>query len=123
MRIAFVGKGGSGKTTATAVFARYLAALGRRVLAVDADINQHLGPALGHDGPAPGQGTAARQDRAVEPPQGAPLPTRARHRQADTASPGAHEHHTGHGHGPAAPADRRARVAIAALWCPARWPT
>jgi CO dehydrogenase maturation factor len=53
MRIAFVGKGGSGKTTASAVFARYLAALGRPVLAIDADINQHLGPALGHDGPAP----------------------------------------------------------------------
>lgn len=53
LRIAFVGKGGSGKTTATAVFARYLAALGRRVLAVDADINQHLGPALGHDGAPP----------------------------------------------------------------------
>jgi CO dehydrogenase maturation factor len=53
MRIAFVGKGGSGKTTSAAVFARYLAALGRPVLAIDADINQHLGQALGHDGPAP----------------------------------------------------------------------
>jgi hypothetical protein len=53
MRIAFVGKGGSGKTTATAVFARCLTALGRPVLAVDADINQHLGTALGHDGSAP----------------------------------------------------------------------
>lgn len=53
MRIAFVGKGGSGKTTAAAVFARYLAVLRRPVLAIDADINQHLGPALGHDGPAP----------------------------------------------------------------------
>lgn len=53
MRIAFVGKGGSGKTTSAAVFSRYLAALGRPVLAVDADINQHLGQALGHDGPPP----------------------------------------------------------------------
>jgi len=53
MRIAFVGKGGSGKTTSAAVFARCLAASGHRVLAVDADINQHLGAALGHDGPAP----------------------------------------------------------------------
>jgi CO dehydrogenase maturation factor len=53
MRIAFVGKGGSGKTTAAAVFARYVATLGRRVLAVDADINQHLAAALGHDGRAP----------------------------------------------------------------------
>lgn len=53
MRIAFVGKGGSGKTTSAAVFARYLAALGRPVLAIDADINQHLGQALGDDGPSP----------------------------------------------------------------------
>ncbi|HXV93534.1 MAG TPA: ATP-binding protein [Pseudonocardia sp.] len=53
MRIAFVGKGGSGKTTSAALFSRYLAELGRPVLAVDADINQHLGEALGHEGPPP----------------------------------------------------------------------
>jgi CO dehydrogenase maturation factor len=53
VRIAFVGKGGSGKTTSAALFSRYLAALGRPVLAIDADINQHLGQALGHDGPPP----------------------------------------------------------------------
>lgn len=53
MRIAFVGKGGSGKTTAAAVFSRYLRTAGPPVLAVDADINQHLGVALGHDGPPP----------------------------------------------------------------------
>jgi CO dehydrogenase maturation factor len=53
MRIAFVGKGGSGKTTAAALFSRHLAAAGARVVAVDADINQHLAPALGHDGPPP----------------------------------------------------------------------
>jgi CO dehydrogenase maturation factor len=53
VRIAFVGKGGSGKTTTAAMFSRYLAELGRPVLAVDADINQHLGQALGHDGPPP----------------------------------------------------------------------
>ncbi|MFF2956021.1 ATP-binding protein [Kitasatospora sp. NPDC057965] len=47
MKIAFVGKGGSGKTTLSALFIRHLAAAGRPVLAVDADINQHLGPALG----------------------------------------------------------------------------
>ena len=35
MRIAFVGKGGSGKTTVAAVFSRHLAASGRRVVAVD----------------------------------------------------------------------------------------
>jgi CO dehydrogenase maturation factor len=47
MRIAFVGKGGSGKTTLAALFARWLAAEGAPVLAIDADINQHLGTALG----------------------------------------------------------------------------
>jgi CO dehydrogenase maturation factor len=47
MRIAFVGKGGSGKTTLAALFTRWLAAQGAPVLAIDADINQHLGTALG----------------------------------------------------------------------------
>jgi CO dehydrogenase maturation factor len=47
MKIAFVGKGGSGKTTVASLFARHLAARGLPVLAIDADINQHLGAALG----------------------------------------------------------------------------
>lgn len=47
MRIAFVGKGGSGKTTLSALFIRELTRLGRPVVAIDADINQHLGSALG----------------------------------------------------------------------------
>lgn len=47
MKIAFVGKGGSGKTTITALFARWLAAHSKTVLAFDADINQHLKDALG----------------------------------------------------------------------------
>jgi CO dehydrogenase maturation factor len=50
MKVAFVGKGGSGKTTLAALFARHLAEQGLAVLAVDADINQHLAVALG--GPA-----------------------------------------------------------------------
>ncbi len=49
MRIAFVGKGGSGKTTLSSLFIRHLAAGGAPVVAVDADINQHLGAALGLD--------------------------------------------------------------------------
>ncbi|MEU6481199.1 ATP-binding protein [Streptomyces sp. NPDC047017] len=47
MKIAFVGKGGSGKTTLSSLFIRHLAATGAPVVAVDADINQHLGAALG----------------------------------------------------------------------------
>jgi CO dehydrogenase maturation factor len=58
MKIAFVGKGGSGKTTLSALFCRHLAALGHPVLAIDADINQHLGGALGLD------------DDTVPPPMG-----------------------------------------------------
>lgn len=49
MKIAFVGKGGSGKTTIAALVARHLAAAPDRppLLAIDADINQHLAAALG----------------------------------------------------------------------------
>lgn len=47
MRIAFVGKGGSGKTTVCGLFARFLSAENRAVLAIDADINQHLAQTLG----------------------------------------------------------------------------
>jgi CO dehydrogenase maturation factor len=49
VKVAFVGKGGSGKTTLASLLARYLAAQGLPVLAIDADINQHLGVALGLD--------------------------------------------------------------------------
>ena len=47
MKVAFVGKGGSGKTTLSSLFIRHLARSGTPVMAVDADINQHLGVALG----------------------------------------------------------------------------
>ena|ERR1700683_1925729 len=47
MKIAFVGKGGSGKTTLSALFIRSLASQESPVLAIDADINQHLASALG----------------------------------------------------------------------------
>ncbi|WP_166382202.1 ATP-binding protein [Catellatospora methionotrophica] len=49
MKMAFVGKGGSGKTTLAALVARHLAAAATpaALLAIDADINQHLAAALG----------------------------------------------------------------------------
>jgi CO dehydrogenase maturation factor len=49
MKIAFVGKGGSGKTTLSSLLIRHLTANEAPVIAVDADINQHLGAALGLD--------------------------------------------------------------------------
>ena len=47
MRIAITGKGGSGKSTVAALLVEHLRAQGRRVLAVDADVNVHLAPLLG----------------------------------------------------------------------------
>ncbi|MET7757087.1 ATP-binding protein [Streptomyces sp. NPDC005389] len=64
MKIAFVGKGGSGKTTLSSLFIRHLAANEAPVVAVDADINQHLGTALG----------LPDEDAAALPAMGAHLP-------------------------------------------------
>ncbi|NJP67449.1 ATP-binding protein [Streptomyces spiramenti] len=64
MKIAFVGKGGSGKTTLSSLFIRSLASQRVPVTAVDADINQHLGAALGLD----------EEGAASLPPLGAHLP-------------------------------------------------
>ncbi|MFF7648558.1 ATP-binding protein [Streptomyces sp. NPDC007983] len=64
MKIAFVGKGGSGKTTLSSLFIRHLAATRAPVVAVDADINQHLGAALGLD----------EAEAAALPAMGAHLP-------------------------------------------------
>jgi CO dehydrogenase maturation factor len=64
MKIAFVGKGGSGKTTLSSLFIRHLAAARLPVIAVDADINQHLGAALGLD----------EAEAAALPAMGAHLP-------------------------------------------------
>ncbi len=49
MRIAVAGKGGAGKTTLSASLARTFARLGYPVVAIDADTNPNLGPALGAD--------------------------------------------------------------------------
>ncbi|GGR45012.1 ATP-binding protein [Streptomyces cinereoruber] len=64
MKIAFVGKGGSGKTTLSSLFIRHLAANEAPVVAVDADINQHLGVALG----------LSEAEAAALPAMGAHLP-------------------------------------------------
>lgn len=52
--MAFVGKGGSGKTTLAALVARHLT--DAPLLAIDADINQHLAFALGEDEAPPPMG-------------------------------------------------------------------
>ena len=79
MRIAFVGKGGSGKTTAAAAFSRHLAAQGCRVVAVDADINQYLGAALAYDGrrrPRWAPSSAGSRSTCGAPTPASPAPTR-----------------------------------------------
>lgn len=60
MKIAFVGKGGSGKTTLSALLSRFLASRQLPIIAIDADINQHLGMALG----------LSQADAASLPPMG-----------------------------------------------------
>ncbi len=52
MKVAIVGKGGSGKTTIAATLARVFAQAGNPVLAIDGDPNPNLGTALGVEAPA-----------------------------------------------------------------------
>lgn len=52
MKVAIVGKGGSGKTTISATLARLFAQSGNPVLAIDGDPNPNLGVALGVAAPA-----------------------------------------------------------------------
>ncbi|MGH1480307.1 MAG: AAA family ATPase [Geminicoccales bacterium] len=73
MKIAFVGKGGSGKTTLAALFSRYAAEQGRSVLAIDADINQHLATAIG----------MPPEDAAALPPMGLKIDRIKEHLRGD----------------------------------------
>ncbi|MGH9268323.1 MAG: AAA family ATPase [Acidimicrobiales bacterium] len=50
MKVAVVGKGGSGKTTASAIVARTFARHGLSVVALDCDSNPNLGISLGIGG-------------------------------------------------------------------------
>ena len=64
MRMAFVGKGGSGKTTLCSMMVRYAQQKGLPLLAIDADINQHLGEAVfgaDYQSQKPDLGTALNQ--------------------------------------------------------------
>jgi CO dehydrogenase maturation factor len=54
MKIAFVGKGGSGKTTASSLFAQYQSQT-KPTLAVDADINMHMAELLTQQPPTKDQ--------------------------------------------------------------------
>ncbi len=47
MKIGFVGKGGSGKTTVSTLFSTFLATKHIPVVIIDADVNMHVGLALG----------------------------------------------------------------------------
>lgn len=47
MKVAVIGKGGSGKTTVSGILARSLARSGREVIALDCDSNPNLGISLG----------------------------------------------------------------------------
>ncbi len=47
MKIAFVGKGGSGKSTISGLFVQHLTSTHQHILAVDADINQHFASMIG----------------------------------------------------------------------------
>jgi CO dehydrogenase maturation factor len=68
VRVAFVGKGGSGKSTISGTFARLLARRGEPVLALDSDPMPGMAYALGapvDDGPIP-------DDAVVQGPEGGP---------------------------------------------------
>lgn len=62
MKIAFAGKGGSGKTTVSGTTARVLADEGHNVIAIDGDANPNLGTTLGLPKEAFDSGTPLTRD-------------------------------------------------------------
>ena len=67
MRIAVVGKGGSGKTTTSAIVARTLGRRGLPVVALDCDSNPNLGISLGLGPERTAELVAIRQAMDLEP--------------------------------------------------------
>lgn len=62
MKIAFAGKGGSGKTTVSGTTARVFAHMGHNVVAIDGDANPNLGTTLGLPREAFDSGTPLTRD-------------------------------------------------------------
>ncbi|MCS7093271.1 MAG: hypothetical protein NZL96_02485 [Patescibacteria group bacterium] len=58
MKVTFIGKGGSGKTTLACLFVHYLLKKNKKILAVDADLNDHFGYYLGFREKPPAFGEA-----------------------------------------------------------------
>lgn len=72
MKLAVVGKGGSGKTTTSAVLARAIGRQGRSVVALDCDSNPNLGISLGVGDTETGRLDAMRQALAEGEEEHAP---------------------------------------------------
>ncbi|MBA2751108.1 MAG: AAA family ATPase [Actinobacteria bacterium] len=75
MKLAVVGKGGSGKTTTSAVVARTLARQGLSVVALDCDSNPNLGISLGLGDEETGRLVSMRESLDDEGEEGAHAPT------------------------------------------------
>jgi CO dehydrogenase maturation factor len=90
VKLAFVGKGGSGKTTLAALMASHLVDRGHPLLAVDADINQHLAAALGAgDDPGPLPALGAHLDLVKEYLRGSNPAVTSAEAMIKTTPPGA----------------------------------
>ncbi len=88
MKIAFVGKGGSGKTTLASLFARVAESLGYPVLAIDADINQHLLHAISGDATLPPPPLGIEMGRIKEHLRGRNARIRNHEEMTKTTPPG-----------------------------------